>query len=166
MQISLDVRNENLSEKRIHQICAWKPALCRFDERWSLARGHWRRRCGDLLARGSPVSPRFDCYLIVIFLGPVGDDSRSRQSPRTTQGCSRRLRHWRNEENRLSPRRSTALPTRSTALPTRKAQGLVAAAIVFRLLFTIRVVADRTCNYSPKLSAKDDRRSGAVAKRM
>jgi hypothetical protein len=32
-QISLDVRNENLSEKRIHQICAWMPARCRFDER-------------------------------------------------------------------------------------------------------------------------------------
>jgi hypothetical protein len=38
-KISLDVRNENLSEKRIHQICAWTPARCRFKERWSLAPG-------------------------------------------------------------------------------------------------------------------------------
>jgi hypothetical protein len=38
-KISLDVRNENLSEKRIHQICAWTPARCRFGERWSLAPG-------------------------------------------------------------------------------------------------------------------------------
>src|ERR1700745_3981192 len=28
------------------------------------------------------------------------------------------------------------------------------APIVFRLLFTMRVVADRTCNYSPRVSAK------------
>jgi hypothetical protein len=32
-QILLDVRNENLSEKRIQQICAWTLARCRFDER-------------------------------------------------------------------------------------------------------------------------------------
>jgi hypothetical protein len=34
------------------------------------------------------------------------------------------------------------------------AQRMGDGSIVFRLLFTMRVVADQACNYSPELSAK------------
>jgi hypothetical protein len=68
MQISLDLRNENLSEKRIHQICAWKPARCRSGERsLALAIGDG---CGDLLVLPIAVSYHFDCCRIVIFFSP------------------------------------------------------------------------------------------------
>jgi hypothetical protein len=70
MQISLDVRNENLSEKRIHQICAWKPARCRSGER-SLARLAIGNGCGDLLMLRIAVSCHFDCCRIVIFFSPL-----------------------------------------------------------------------------------------------
>jgi len=46
---------------------------------WSRAPGHGDGR-GDMLALRIAGFPHFDCYLIVIFLGPVGDESRSRQS--------------------------------------------------------------------------------------
>jgi len=68
MQISLDVRNENLSEKRIHQICAWTPARRRFGECWSREPGDGDGH-GDVLALRIAGFPYFDCYLIVIFLG-------------------------------------------------------------------------------------------------
>src|SRR5215471_4659568 len=77
-QISLDVRNQNLSEKRIHQICAWTPARRRCGECWSrepsCSHSH-----GDVLALRIAGFRYFDCYLIVIFLSPVGDESRSRR---------------------------------------------------------------------------------------
>src|SRR6266478_5215400 len=123
---------------------------------WSLEPGDWRRRCEDLLVLRIALSRHSDCYRIVIFLLPIGDDSRSRQFPRTIQGCRRRLKHWRHDRKSIGPRRPAALPTR-------KAQGLGGGRHCFRLSFTMRVVADRTCNYSPKLSANDDRRSGAIA---
>jgi len=75
MQISLDLRNENLSEKRIHQICAWKPARCRSGER-SLAPRNWRRLRGPPRAADRRFLPFWllsHCY----FLLPIGDDSRS-----------------------------------------------------------------------------------------
>jgi hypothetical protein len=72
MQISLDVRNENLSEKRIHQICAWTPApLPGWADAWSLEPDDWRRRCGDLVAQRIAFSCHFDCCRIVIFFSPL-----------------------------------------------------------------------------------------------
>src|SRR6516162_3968519 len=58
-----------------------------------------------------------------------------------------RLSRWRHDGKPIGPRRPAALPTS-------KAQRMGMAPVVFRLLFTMRVVADRACNYSPRLSAK------------
>jgi len=43
VQISLDVRNENLPEKRIHQICAWKLSPLPVGERLVARAGYWKR---------------------------------------------------------------------------------------------------------------------------
>src|SRR6266446_4143432 len=41
---------------------------------WSLEPGDWRRRCEDLLVLRIALSRHSDCYRIVIFLLPIGDD--------------------------------------------------------------------------------------------
>src|SRR5215813_10018934 len=111
---------------------------------------------GTCLRCGSPVSRISTVISLLFFLGPVGDESRSRRTLRTTPDCRRKLTHWRHDGSRVG--RGAHLRCREEEL-----QGWGMAALVFRLLFTMRVVADRACNHSPKLSAKGDRRRRAPA---
>ena len=107
--------------------------------------GNSRRR------RGGFVASRIAVLRILLVIACYFSSVRRRRQPklavlRTTQGCRRRLRHWRHDGKSIGPRHPAAPPTV-------EGRGLRVAAVVFRLLFTMRVVADRTCNYSPRLSA-------------
>src|SRR5262249_44325652 len=64
------------------------------------------------------------------------------------------------EANVLETRRKSIGPSAHLRRREEKVSWLGDGRRCFSLLFTMWVVADRTCNHSPKLSAKDDRRRG------
>src|SRR5262245_31404038 len=122
-------------------------------ERWSREPGYGDVR-GDVLALRIAGFLHFDCYLIVIFLGAHRRREPQSAALRTTPDCRRRLTSWRHRESRLGP-------ARTCAAEKKKFHGLGGGRHCFSLWFTMRVVADRACNHSPKLSAKGDRWRGA-----
>src|SRR5262245_15350718 len=96
-KISLDVRNKNLSEKRIHQICAWIPARCRGGRRLVARARLWRRPPG----RACVADRRFPVFRLL----PHCYFSHRRREPksaalRTTPDCRR-------EANVLETRRKS-----------------------------------------------------------
>src|SRR5262249_44325650 len=107
------------------QICAWMLARCRGGRTFGRARLAMATAKGTCLRCGSPVSPYFDCYLIVIFLGPVGDASCRRRPCARPPDCRRRLTYWRHDESRLGP-------ARTCAAEKKKFHGWGMAAVVFR----------------------------------
>jgi hypothetical protein len=160
MQISLDVRNENLSEKRIHQICAWTPARCRDGRtfgRSSLMIGDGA--AGTSLRSGSRF-PAISTVVALLFSSP-----RWRQQPKSgVPGHDPRLQK---EPKVLKTRQEVDWAAMPSCVPTSKARnGWGMAPVVSRLLFTTRVVADQACNYSPKLSAKRPGGRAQQRKRM
>src|SRR5262249_47111976 len=64
------------------------------------------------------------------------------------------------EANVLETRRKSIGPSAHLRRREEKVSWLGDGRRCFSLLFTMWVVADRACNHSPKLSAKDDRRRG------
>src|SRR5262249_45146917 len=110
---------------------------------------------GTCLRCGSPF-PVFRLLSHCYFLGPIGGESRSRRLCARPQIAGGRLTSWRHDGSRLGPARTCA--TEKT-----KVSWLGGGRHCFSLLFTMRAVADRACNHSPKLSAKGDRRRGAPA---
>ena len=119
---------------------------------WSPEPGYWRR-VGDLLAPRIILSRHFDCYRIVIFLGPSATPPKS-AVPRTIQGCRRRLRYWRHKKKRLGPH--PRLRDRQT-----RCKGRRGGRHCFRLILTMRVVADQGLQLQPKVEREDDRRQRA-----
>src|SRR5262249_28599512 len=124
-------------------------------ERWSREPGYGDVR-GDVLGLRIAGFLHFDCYLIVIFLGAHRRREPQSAALRTTPDCRRRLTSCRHRESRLGP-------ARTCAAEKKKFHGLGGGRHCFSLWFTMRVVADRACNHSPKLSAKGDRWRGAPA---
>ena len=108
LKISLDVRNENLPEKRIHQICAWTPARC-WGGRTLVARARlWRRACAA--DRRFPASRLLShCYF-----------SWGRSATRAAVGGSAHDRRLQEEANALETRRKSIWSRRAPALPRRK----------------------------------------------
>src|SRR5262249_15740860 len=118
----------------------------------------WRLAIGDGAARtssccGSP-SPRILTVIALLFFSPHW----RRQPKLAVPAHDPRLQH---EAKALETRQEVDGPRRPAAPPTSKGQVVEMARGVFRLLFTMRVVGDRTRNYSPRLSAKADRGSAA-----
>jgi hypothetical protein len=146
VQISLDVRNENLSEKRIHQICAWKTSPLRGGRNFGRS-GRQLAPRGPSLRRGSP-SPRILTVISLLFFF-----SRWRRQPNSA--IPARDPRLQKEAKALQTRREvdwTATPSRAADKKSSTGCGECGC---FPLLFTMRVVADRACNYSPRLSARD-----------
>jgi len=141
----LDVRNENLPERRIHQICAWTPARCRVGER--------------LVARARPcvADRRFPAFRLLshcYFLGARRRRERQSAALRTTPDCRRRLTSWRHDESGLGP-------ARTCAAEKKKFHGLGDGRHCFRLILTMRVVADQGLQLQPMVEREDDRRQRA-----
>src|SRR5262249_45762183 len=127
-------------------------ARCRGGRTFGRARLAMATATGTCLRCGSPVSPYFDCYLIVIFLGP--------SATRAAGGGPAHDPRLQEEANVLETRRKSIGPSAHLRRREEKVSWLGDGRRCFSLLFTMWVVADRTCNHSPKLSAKDDRRRG------
>src|SRR5262249_41035875 len=101
---------------------------------------------GTCLRCGSPVSCISTVISLLFFLGPICDASRSRRL------CARpRLQE---EANDLETPRKSIGPSAHMRRREEKVSWLGGGRHCFSLLFTMRVVADRACNHSPKLVRK------------